>query len=52
MRVGLNASFWHRPDTGSGQYLQALHAALLRNAPELELLLFAPRARSKDCSAS
>jgi len=46
MRVGLNASFWHRPDTGSGQYLQALHAALLRNAPELELLLFAPRARS------
>ncbi|NLG27872.1 MAG: glycosyltransferase family 4 protein, partial [Chloroflexi bacterium] len=43
MRVGINASFWHRQDTGSGQYLRQLHAALRRLAPDVELTLYTPR---------
>jgi glycosyltransferase involved in cell wall biosynthesis len=39
MRVALNAWFWNRPDTGSGQYVRRLveHLALL--APELAVPL-------------
>ncbi len=43
MRVGINATYWHRQDTGSGQYLVRLTEALQRIAPQIELRLMAPR---------
>lgn len=42
MHVALNAWFWDRPDTGSGQYLRQLVKALAKIKPELQLTLIAP----------
>lgn len=46
MHIALNAWFWNRPDTGSGQYLRELVRAMLAHhaalAPELRLTLIAP----------
>ncbi len=42
MNVALNGWFWSRPETGSGQYLRHLVAALRRVAPDLRLTLCAP----------
>ncbi|MCZ7571825.1 MAG: glycosyltransferase family 4 protein [Ardenticatenaceae bacterium] len=39
MRVALNAHFWGRETTGSGQYLHRLVAAFQAGHPELDLLL-------------
>ncbi len=42
MKVALNGWFWPRPETGSGQYLRRLLAALRRVAPDVALCLLAP----------
>lgn len=34
MRVGINGNFWSKPQTGSGQYVRELLAAMSRCAPE------------------
>lgn len=39
MRVALNAHFWGRETTGSGQYLHRLVAALRAHHPDLDLVL-------------
>lgn len=43
MHVALNGWFWDQPNTGSGQYLRHLLAALRRVAPDLRLTLVLPR---------
>ncbi len=43
MRLVINAWFWNRPTTGSGQYTQRLVEELAALAPDLELFLVAPR---------
>lgn len=43
MRVAINALFWNQPATGSGQYVRRLAAHLTEQAPDLELVLVAPR---------
>ncbi|MHB1318700.1 MAG: glycosyltransferase family 4 protein [Anaerolineae bacterium] len=43
MRVAINALFWNQPVTGSGQYVRRLAAHLAEQAPDLELVLVAPR---------
>jgi len=42
MRVGINAFFIERPETGSGQYTQNLLEALAKVDPANEYLLFSP----------
>lgn len=42
MHVAFNAWFWDRPDTGSGQYVRNLVAALRKAAPELKISLVMP----------
>jgi glycosyltransferase involved in cell wall biosynthesis len=42
MHVALNAYFWNRPDTGSGQYLRQLVYHLNRLVSDLELTLAYP----------
>ncbi len=42
MHVAVNAWFWDRPDTGSGQYVRRLAANLGDVAPDLRLTLIAP----------
>jgi glycosyltransferase involved in cell wall biosynthesis len=42
MHVAVNAWFWDRPDTGSGQYVRRLTANLGNGAPDLRLTLIAP----------
>jgi glycosyltransferase involved in cell wall biosynthesis len=42
MRVGINALFLDRPETGSGQYTQNLLEALAKVDPTNEYLLFSP----------
>lgn len=42
MHIALNAWFWDRPDTGSGQYLHALTAALMKTQADLQLTLISP----------
>lgn len=42
LHVALNGWFWDQPNTGSGQYLRYLLAALSRVAPELKLTLVLP----------
>ncbi len=42
MRLALNAWFWHRPTTGSGQYTRRLMEHLAALAPEMDILLVAP----------
>lgn len=45
MRVLLNAWFWNRPHTGSGQYIRCLVEHLADLCPELDLLLALPEGR-------
>ncbi len=42
MRVALSGWFWNRPETGSGQYLRRLLAALTAHDSETEYHLIAP----------
>ncbi len=42
MKIALSGWFWPRPETGSGQYLHYLLAALRRASPDLALHLLAP----------
>jgi glycosyltransferase involved in cell wall biosynthesis len=42
MRIGINALFLDRPETGSGQYTQNLLEALAKVDPTNEYLLFSP----------
>lgn len=42
MRVLFNGWFWHRPETGSGQYVRHLVAALAQIAPEHEWTVLLP----------
>lgn len=42
MRVGINALFWERPETGSGQYTRHLLEALAKVDPTNEYLLISP----------
>ena len=43
MRLAVNAWFWDRPTTGSGQYTHRLVEGLAALDPTLEILLIAPR---------
>jgi glycosyltransferase involved in cell wall biosynthesis len=45
MRVALNAWFWERPDTGSGQYARRLVEHLGAVAPEIEVDQLRPEGR-------
>jgi glycosyltransferase involved in cell wall biosynthesis len=42
MRIGINGSFWDKPNTGSGQYFRSLLPALAQCAPENEFVVIAP----------
>jgi glycosyltransferase involved in cell wall biosynthesis len=42
MRVALNGWFWDRPETGSGQYLRYLVAALAEHAPASQFVVLTP----------
>jgi glycosyltransferase involved in cell wall biosynthesis len=44
MHVALNATFWNRPDTGSGQYLRQLVYHLNRLVSDLDITLIYPHA--------
>jgi len=43
MRVAVNAWFWDSPATGSGQYTRRLVEGLAATAPDLEIVLIAPK---------
>lgn len=43
MHVALNATFWNRPDTGSGQYIRQLVYHLNRQVSDLDLTLVFPQ---------
>jgi glycosyltransferase involved in cell wall biosynthesis len=43
MHVALNAWFWNRPDTGSGQYIRRLVEGIIAVAPQVQLTLIAPQ---------
>ena len=45
MRVALNAWFWNSPTTGSGQYTRLLVEHLATVAPDLEIVLIAPKGK-------
>ncbi len=47
MHIALNAWFWNRPDTGSGQYVHHLVRALAEQG-DLSLTLIAPQGESVD----
>lgn len=42
MHVAINAWFWNRPDTGSGQYVRRLVETFRRIQPNLSITLIAP----------
>jgi glycosyltransferase involved in cell wall biosynthesis len=42
MRVALSGWFWDRPETGSGQYLRYLTAALAKHAPASQFVVLTP----------
>jgi glycosyltransferase involved in cell wall biosynthesis len=42
MRIGINALFWERPETGSGQYTSNLLQALAKANPTNKYLLISP----------
>ncbi|MBN2004669.1 MAG: glycosyltransferase family 4 protein [Anaerolineae bacterium] len=42
MRVALSGWFWNRPETGSGQYLRYLTAALAEYAPASQFVVLTP----------
>ncbi|MGC9396610.1 MAG: glycosyltransferase family 4 protein [Anaerolineae bacterium] len=44
MRVALSGWFWDRPETGSGQYVRALVAALAETAPTAQFVVLLPSA--------
>lgn len=43
MHLAINAYFWDRPDTGSGQYTRQLVAHLAEQAPDLQITLVYPQ---------
>jgi glycosyltransferase involved in cell wall biosynthesis len=45
MNIAINGSFWNRPTTGSGQYIRALHAELVRSAPDNEYVIIADQSQ-------
>lgn len=45
MRLAVNAWFWNSPTTGSGEYTRRLVEHLAALAPDLEIVLVAPRER-------
>jgi glycosyltransferase involved in cell wall biosynthesis len=51
MRVALSGWFWNQLDTGSGQYLRRLVAALMADDPTLELIVFTPSRDEGDAAA-
>ena len=42
MHLAVNAYFWNRPDTGSGQYVRQLVPSLAQLAPDLRITLVGP----------
>ena len=42
MHVAFNATFWARPNAGSGQYIRQLVAALNRLISDLKITLIVP----------
>jgi glycosyltransferase involved in cell wall biosynthesis len=46
MKIAINASFWNKPNTGSGQYLRALIPILAQRAPANDYSLITPSAVS------
>ncbi len=48
MHIAINAWFWNRPDTGSGQYVRRLVEALTRVARDVRLTLVVPAGWSLD----
>ncbi len=48
MHIAINAWFWDRPDTGSGQYLRQLVQTFSEITPRLEITLIAPRGMPVD----
>ncbi|MBM3130118.1 MAG: glycosyltransferase family 4 protein [Chloroflexi bacterium] len=51
MRIAINGFFWDQPNTGSGQYVRALVAALKERAPQNDYVVVAPSAVSGQRSA-
>lgn len=51
MHLAMNAWFWNRPDTGSGQYVRRLVEHLPSAVPDLTITLVAPRGRAADVPA-
>lgn len=47
MRIGINGSFWDKPNTGSGQYLRSLLPALAQCAADSEFVVVAPGRREE-----
>ncbi len=43
MHIALNAWFWNRPDTGSGQYIRNLTEGIISVAPQTRITLIAPQ---------
>jgi glycosyltransferase involved in cell wall biosynthesis len=52
MRIGINGSFWDKPNTGSGQYLRSLLPALAQCAAENEFVVIAPGRMSEHATGS
>ncbi|HDQ73545.1 MAG TPA: glycosyltransferase family 1 protein [Chloroflexi bacterium] len=52
VRIAINAWFWDRPTTGSGQYTQHLSEYLVSVAPALDVVLVGPRATFSPACAS
>jgi glycosyltransferase involved in cell wall biosynthesis len=48
MHVALNGWFWHRPETGSGQYIRRLVNGLRLHSPESDFLVFLPTELSEE----
>jgi len=48
MRIAVNAWFWDSPTTGSGQYTRRLVERLAALAPDLEVVLVAPREETQE----
>ena len=48
MRIALNAWFWDRPDTGSGQYTRRLVEGLTALDADLQIILVVPTGRKQE----
>lgn len=52
MRVALNGWFWDRPETGSGQYLRYLVAALAEYAPASQFMVLTPTSSTQEAACA